>query len=134
MTMRRLLPYGTMGRALFDRIVCFRTLFPSVRARTEGGPRSAKASRWPALSVVVAAQTPESEKVAGVLSLVLLVIFVLALLVLLVTFICVRAARRQRRMAQRRRAKPTEADDVWAMHKLPEGAEDHLDDPDDQEW
>ena len=133
MTMRRLLPYGTMGRALSDRIVWFRTLFPLVQAQTETGSGGAKASRWPALSLVAAAQTPEPEKVAGVLSFVLLVIFVLALLVLLVTFICVRAARRQQRMARRKRAKPTEADDVWAMHKLPEGAEDHLDDPDEQE-
>jgi len=79
----------------------------------------------------VAADTRAPDKVAGALSFVLLVIFILALLVLLVTFVCVRTLRRQRRMAQRKRAKPTEAEDVWAMHKLPEDAEDYLADPDE---
>lgn len=134
MSMRRLLPYRTTEGTLPGRIGRLQTLLSWVRAQPETASGGARAPRWPALSMVMADQMPESQKVAGALSLVLLVIFVSVLLVLLLTFVCVRAARRQRRIAQRKRAKPTEADDVWAMHKLPEDAEDYLADADEQEW
>jgi len=61
---------------------------------------------------------------AQALPLALAVSLVLVLLVLFGSYALVRAARRHRAALERRRAAPTDTTDVWAMHRLPEGAED----------
>ncbi len=57
--------------------------------------------------------------VGPALALLLLAGVLLTLVFLCMSFIIVRTARRLRRAALRRRARPTQVEDVWAMHKLP---------------
>ncbi len=68
---------------------------------------------------------------AGAVSLFVLVSVILVLVFLLGTFVLVRNARRRRATAERQPPAPTSADDVWAMHKLPE--EDDRAEPDAQD-
>lgn len=63
---------------------------------------------------------------AQALPLALMVSLILALLVLFGSYALVRAARRHRASLERQRAAPSDTTDIWAMHKLPEGAEDDL--------
>lgn len=52
-------------------------------------------------------------------ALLLLVGFLFFLVVLLGSFVLARAVRRRQAAIDRRRSKPTEADDVWSRHRLP---------------
>ncbi len=65
------------------------------------------------------------ERAVGAIALVLLTLCVLLLLAVLGTFIFVRAARRNRAAANRQRPASTAAEDVWAMHKLPDDLGEH---------
>ena len=60
-----------------------------------------------------------SAEVAPVLPWFLMVGLLLVLVFLFGTFAVIRAARRYREVVARRRAGPTSAEDVWAMHKIP---------------
>ncbi len=65
-------------------------------------------------------QAAERGKAAGALSLFVLVGVVLLLVFLVGAVVLVWTARRRRAFAGRRRPTPTPAEDVWAMHKLPD--------------
>jgi hypothetical protein len=66
---------------------------------------------------------------AGALASLLIYLFILVLVFLVASLAILRASRRFRALQEHRRAQPTPTDDVWAMHKLPEGAVDAI--PDD---
>ena len=68
------------------------------------------------------------------MSQLLLWLFLLVLLFLVASLIILRTSRRFRATLEHRRATPTNTEDVWAMHRLPDGAveaipEDPTEDP-----
>jgi heme/copper-type cytochrome/quinol oxidase subunit 2 len=75
-----------------------------------------------ALPLAAFEHAAEPGKVAGALSLFVLVGIVLLLVFLMGAFVLVWTARRRRALAGRHLSAPTPADDVWAMHKLPDDA------------
>lgn len=70
------------------------------------------------------AQTVDLSKLAPALSVFLLTGLLLALVFLLASYVLVRVSRRIRRSIDWRPAAPTAAEDVWAMHRLPEDTSD----------
>jgi len=72
---------------------------------------------------VVATDAPEeateSARIVRLAPLALLVAFLLLLVFLMGSFVIARASRRRRERTGRRPYKPTESQDVWAMHKPP---------------
>ena len=65
-----------------------------------------------------------TEKVTRTLPLFLVVTVVLVLVCLFGGYVLLRAARRYRAAVVRKRAPPSDARDLWAMHKLPPELED----------
>ena len=77
-------------------------------------------------SVPPSTDDPAAARIEAVRTLPLILAFslVVILLVLLGGYAMLRTARRHRAAIDRPRAAPTDARDVWSMHKLPTSAED----------
>ncbi len=73
-----------------------------------------------ALPLAALGQADDRGKAAGALSLFLLVGIVLLLVFVVGAVVLVWTARRRHAFAGRQRSAPTPAEDVWAMHKLPD--------------
>ncbi len=133
MTLRRFGTLGICGRAFLIGVA-----FPPVKdvwgSASAGSFLISVTYVQPvAQHAVASAQAMERDTAAGALSLVLLAGFILLLIVLLVTMAVVRSARRRSQATHRQRPAPTQADDVWAMHKLPDETDDHAADLGDDE-
>lgn len=125
------LPYrgtsGQVGTRIATVLVLVVVFFPtSIRSFGDGrippGRDTIRESN--VTRVAETERASDRAKLAPALSLFVVVGVILLLIFVLATYVLVRAVRRYRRALDRARATPTAAEDVWAMHKVPDQSED----------